>query len=163
MPDNRTYPQEKLDPKVKAVWRIDSALLITFIFAFFIIPLAIISTDVDEVQIFFVLSVIAYIIFMVIFVIVWPTIRYANWRYQLTEDFLELAYGVIWKKRILVPFIRVQNTDTVQGPVLRAFKLSSVTVSTAGGSHQIPGIDRTQADILRDRAAELARLAREDV
>lgn len=62
-----------------------------------------------------------------------------------------------------MPFIRVQNTDTRQGPILRAFGLASVTVSTAANNHVIVGLDVQVADQLRDRAAELARLAREDV
>ena len=48
-------------------------------------------------------------------------------------------------------------------PILRAFGLSSVTVATAAGEHEIPGLGIEEADVLRDRAAELARLAREDV
>jgi membrane protein YdbS with pleckstrin-like domain len=39
----------------------------------------------------------------------------------------------------------------------------SVTVSTAAGRHEIPGLDIATAEALRDKAAELARLAREDV
>ena len=56
-----------------------------------------------------------------------------------------------------------QNTDTRQGPILRAFGLSSVTVATAAGEHEIPGLALDVAEQLRDRAAELARLAQEDV
>ena len=41
--------------------------------------------------------------------------------------------------------------------------LSSVTVATAAGEHEIPGLGADVAEQLRDRAAELARLAQEDV
>ena len=95
--------------------------------------------------------------------VVLPPIRYQRWRYQLTEDYLEIALGIVWRKRFIIPFIRVQNTDTRQGPIMRAFGLSSVTVATAAGNHEIPGLDVEQAEQVRDRAAELARLAREDV
>ena len=63
----------------------------------------------------------------------------------------------------IFPFIRVQNTDTRQGPILRMFHLSDVTIATAATEHVIPGLDAQTADELRDRAAEFARLAREDV
>ena len=43
------------------------------------------------------------------------------------------------------------------------FGLASVTVATAAGEHEIPGLAFDVAEQLRDRAAELARLAREDV
>lgn len=46
---------------------------------------------------------------------------------------------------------------------MRAFGLSSVTVSTAAGSHVIPGLITAEANDVRDRAAEFARLAKEDV
>ena len=100
---------------------------------------------------------------LVIFLVILPPIRYVRWRYELSDEYLDIAKGIIWRKRYIIPFIRVQNTDTRQGPILRAFKLASVTVSTAAGSHEIPGLDTQSAEELRDRAAELARLAREDV
>lgn len=111
-------------------------------------------------------ALIVAVVFAVLFivcVIVLPPIRYARWRYELTPDYLDIARGIFWRKRFIIPFIRVQNTDTRQGPVLRAFGLSSVTVATAAGEHEIPGLANEEADVLRDRAAELARLAREDV
>ena len=36
-------------------------------------------------------------------------------------------------------------------------------VATAAGEHEIPGLGADVAEQLRDRAAELARLAQEDV
>ena len=102
-------------------------------------------------------------VLLVVFVVVLPPIRHMRWRYELTPEYLDIARGIVWRKRFIIPFIRVQNTDTKQGPIMRAFGLSSVTVSTAAGAHEIPGLDAAAADALRDRAAELARLAREDV
>jgi membrane protein YdbS with pleckstrin-like domain len=100
---------------------------------------------------------------LVLWLVVLPPIRYARWRYELSHDFLDIAKGIVWRKRYIIPFIRVQNTDTRQGPILRAFGLSSVTVSTAAGEHEIPGLDNEVAGQLRDKAAELARIAQEDV
>ena len=104
-----------------------------------------------------------YAVLLVVFLFAVTPLRYIRWHYELRPDFLELKYGIIWRKHIVVPFIRVQNTDTKQGPILRAFGLASVTVSTAAGSMEIPGLLTEEADSVRDRAAEFARLAREDV
>ena len=114
---------------------------------------------------FVVLAAVAalYVAGMVVWLVVLPPIRFMRWRYELSDDYLDIARGIIWRKRFVIPFIRVQNTDTRQGPILRAFGLSSVTVATAAGEHEIPGLGIEEADVLRDRAAELARLAREDV
>lgn len=95
--------------------------------------------------------------------VVLPPIRFVRWRYELSSDYLDIARGIVWRKRFIIPFIRVQNTDTRQGPILRAFGLASVTVATAAGEHEIPGLGSDVAEQLRDRAAELARLAQEDV
>lgn len=104
-----------------------------------------------------------YAVLLIVFLFAVTPLRYIRWHYELRPDFLELKYGIIWRKHIVVPFIRVQNTDTKQGPILRAFGLANVTVSTAAGSMEIPGLLTEEADSVRDRAAEFARLAREDV
>ena len=70
--------------------------------------------------------------------------------------------GFFKKRRYLVPFIRVQDTDTRQGVLLNAFKLADVTVSTAANEHVIPGLAVETAEKLRNRVAELAASARED-
>ena len=67
------------------------------------------------------------------------------------------------KKRVIVPLVRVQHVQTKQGPILRANGLATVTISTAGESFEIPGLAEADAAALRDRVAELARLAKEDV
>ncbi|MCL2889196.1 MAG: PH domain-containing protein, partial [Eggerthellaceae bacterium] len=104
-----------------------------------------------------------YVASLVLWLVILPPIRFIRWRYELSHDFLDIAKGIIWRKRFIIPFIRVQNTDTRQGPILRAFGLASVTVSTAAGAHEIPGLDNELAEALRDKAAELARIAQEDV
>ncbi len=161
----RELPENQLNPKIKNVWRISDAIWITLAFLCCAAPFAI-GVAIDPVSwAFVVLAVFAalYAAALVLWLAVLPPIRYVRWRYELTEDYLDIARGIIWRKRFIVPFIRVQNTDTRQGPILRAFGLSSVTVATAAGEHVIPGLAQEEADKLRDRAAELARLAREDV
>ena len=76
---------------------------------------------------------------------------------------LDIMRGIFWRKRFVIPFIRVQNTDTKQGPIMRSFGLAQVTVSTAAGEHEIPGLEVEEADALRDVIATQARLAQEDL
>lgn len=162
----RALPEQKLDPRIKNVWRINDAIWIVLAFVCCFVPFAIIAVvDSSEgwVATVCIALVAALVVMLVIFLVILPPIRYVRWRYELSDEYLDIAKGIIWRKRYIIPFIRVQNTDTRQGPILRAFKLASVTVSTAAGSHEIPGLDIQSAEALRDRAAELARLAREDV
>lgn len=161
----RELPTEKLDPRIKNVWRINDAIWIIISFLCCFVPFAIALQFEPEPWINIMLAIIAIVFaaLFVLFIVVLPPIRYVRWRYQLSDGFLDIAKGIIWRKRYVIPFIRVQNTDTRQGPIMRAFGLSSVTVATAAGEHEIPGIRTDAADQLRDRAAELARIAREDV
>ena len=159
----KEMPANQLDPRVKSVWRINDAIWITVIglcVGLCVSPLMLIlGLGVWPLIVFGICWVVVYVVWLVVL----PPIRYVRWRYEVTPDYLDIAKGIVWRKRYTIPFIRVQNTDTRQGPILRAFGLASVTVATAAKEHEIPGLDYEIAERLRDRAAELARIAREDV
>mgnify|MGYP002566641609 CR=1 FL=1 len=185
----RGRPEFKLDPRIKTVWRISDVIVITIIFVC-VALVGVIAWLADETTHFWsgpycLICVLLYVVCLLLDLFAITPFRYSRWRYQLFPDFLEIEKlstqrkqledeleakmeqwienGIIWRKHVVVPFIRVQNTDTRQGPILRAFGLASVMVSTAGASFEIPGLNADEADQVRDRAAELARIAREDV
>ena len=161
----RDLPANQLNPKIKAVWRINDAVWITVVFLCCFVPFAIAAAvePAGWLAVVLVAIAVAYVAALVLWLAVLPPIRFMRWRYELSDDYLDIAKGIVWRKRYIIPFIRVQNTDTRQGPILRAFGLASVTVETAAGAHEIPGLDSETAEQLRDKAAELARLAQEDV
>lgn len=163
----KELPACKLDPRIKSVWRLSDAILWTIVFICFLgvggFIFLISDGEAEWFGSYALICFIIYCIVVVLFVAVVTPVRYTRWRYQLSPEFLDIAHGIIWRRRMVVPFIRVQNTDTQQGPILRAFGLASVTVSTAAGSIAIPGLRADEAEEVRDRAAELARIAREDV
>ncbi len=161
----KELPKYQLSPKIKSVWRLSDAIWLTLTFFCLAIPFALVYLVTQEVWslIVLLLVVILFAAGYLFWLVILPPIRFIRWRYELSDDFLDIAKGIIWRKRYIIPFIRVQNTDTQQGPILRAFKLASVTISTAAGNHTIPGLDNETAEQLRDRAAELARIAQEDV
>lgn len=161
----KELPANHLDPKIKNVWRINDALWLTLVFLFCFVPFVIVAAVEPQgwVRVTLVVILALYVVAMIVWLIILPPIRYMRWRYELSRDYLDIARGIIWRKRFIIPFIRVQNTDTRQGPILRAFGLASVTVATAAGEHEIPGLVSNVAEQLRDRAAELARIAQEDV
>jgi membrane protein YdbS with pleckstrin-like domain len=96
--------------------------------------------------------------FRVLFV---PALRIKWFRYELTEHELYLQHGVFTRHREVVPYTRIQNVDTVQGPLDRYFKLSGVTVSTAGGSTTIPWLDEEVATQLRQHLGARAASVRQ--
>lgn len=154
----------KLDPRIKAVWRISDALWVSIVFAIAIAPgLIALSSGFDGAALYCGVVAAVYAVLLLLFLVVITPLRYLRWRYHLEPGFLRIVRGIFWRTTTVVPFIRVQNTDTKQGPILRAFGLASVTVSTAAGAVEIPGLASDEADAVRDRAAEFARIAREDV
>jgi membrane protein YdbS with pleckstrin-like domain len=172
----REVPTGRLNKRVKAVWRL-SGLIKTVIWgivcfgAAFGLKFIVWNISVDELGKLFtgVVHVPLYVataitvILFIIYVIIAPTIRYARFRYAVLEDEIDIYRGIIVRKRIIVPLIRVQYTDTTQGPLLRAFKLAAVKVYTAAGNQDIEGLATADAEELRDKVAVLAKQVQEDV
>ncbi|GAE29081.1 PH domain-containing protein [Alkalihalobacillus hemicellulosilyticus] len=103
-----------------------------------------------------------WMIHMIFTVIVFPPIKWKRWSYEVLGEEIDLQYGVIIMKRTLVPMARVQHVDTVQGPLLKKYQLSAVTISTAATVHTIPALSQEVADHLRDQIAALAAVAKDD-
>lgn len=155
-------PSHRLDPRMLRVWYISSLVGIVAVAALAVVAWLIVRhLGGDVFWVYLVAGVIEAI--CVGDMLVSPRVEYATWRYDVTPTDVDLYSGVFTKKRVLVPLVRVQHVQTKQGPILRAHGLASVTVSTAGESFEIPGLAEDDANGLRDRVAELARLAKEDV
>lgn len=103
------------------------------------------------------------ILWTIFYVVLIPPVRWNTWRYDVSEQEIDLYFGVFVKHRTLIPMVRVQHVDTEQGPLLRYFELSTVTISTAAGKHQIPALADSVAAELRTRISVLARVVDEDV
>lgn len=159
----REIPTNKLNKKVVSVWRIGgiiTTLTIAVLIAACIVPLGLFMESWSP---WWIIGVIVLALYFIIDVIVIPAVRYNRWRFDVTESEIDIYYGIIVRKRIIIPLVRVQFTDTKQGPIKKAFGLAEVTINTAGGEKTIPGLLDEDADALRDKVARLASLAREEV
>ncbi len=94
---------------------------------------------------------------------IFPKIRWKRWRYEVTEKGVDLQRGIIITKRTIIPINRVQHVDTKQGPIYRKYGLSSISLSTAATTHEIPALDDETANSLRTMISELVRKVKEDV
>ena len=66
-----------------------------------------------------------YAVLLIVFLFAVTPLRYIRWRYELRPDFLELKYGIIWRKHIVVPFHPcAEYRHEAKGPILRAFGLA---------------------------------------
>ena len=155
-------PAHRLDPRMLRVWYGSYAIGIAVVALLAVAAWAIVRhLGGDVFWVYLVAGVVELV--CVGDLLVSPRVEMATWRHDVTPTDVDLYHSVFVKKRVLVPLVRVQHVQTKQGPILRAHGLASVTVSTAGESFEIPGLAEDEAAALRDRVAELARLAKEDV
>jgi membrane protein YdbS with pleckstrin-like domain len=110
-----------------------------------------------------ILALIAVLILFTLYIVYVPVVRHRHWRYEVKEKQIELKYGILIIKRILIPINRVQHVDTRQGPIYRWFDLASVTISSAATTHEIPALAEDTAQTLRDQIAQAVQKSKDDV
>lgn len=161
LPRPRPEPSEMLDPRALTVWRIGNAFGTLFIWIPALVVVAV-TYFADFVWPWAALILIIPLLITILQVFILPPIEWRRWRYEVTEQEIDMKRGVFIVTRTLVPMSRVQHVDTRQGPLLRYYGLSAVTITTAGGGHEIPGLAVDVAGEVRDRIAAIAGVA-EDV
>ncbi len=155
-------PQKRIAEKALTVWRISALIKVA---ASWIIAAAVIFfLHRFDVRLWvIVLLIMIELIYTYFSVILFPSLKWQRWRYDVREEEIELQEGIFIVKRTLIPMIRVQHVDTVQGPILRQYHLASVIVNTAATSHEIPALEEEEAEELRRFISNLAKVADEDV
>ena len=86
-------------------------------------------------------------------IVVLPARRYRGWGYADEEDELHIAHGLLVRTRTVVPHGRVTHIDVAKGPIERRYGLATLilhTAGTRGATVSLPGLDRAEADRLRD-------------
>lgn len=155
-------PQTRINENAIKAWRISNTLIGLLIY---VIPgLLYIPAMYGDISVIvpIVVGPSAFILHLLL-IFVFPKIRWNRWRYDVNEKGVDLYRGIIILKRTIVPVNRIQHVDTKQGPVYRKFGLSSISISTAATTHEIPALDDETAAQLRSMISELVRKAREDV
>jgi len=75
------------------------------------------------------------VVYMFLFVpvVLSSVLRYITFRYSLAGDHFVIREGLIFRKTRHVPFARIQNIDTVQGPLHRVLGVVEARLETAAG------------------------------
>ncbi|MEZ5694523.1 MAG: PH domain-containing protein [Altererythrobacter sp.] len=135
-----------LDPRYVTVVRIRTALAT--------LPILIAAFALEGADILPFGVVIAPVILLAAFIIFRiPLRRYSARGYSMGEDRLRVVRGLLFRSDTVVPFGRVQHIDVHQGPLERAFGLSTLTVHTAGthnASVHLPGLASDGAVAMRE-------------
>ncbi|WP_103664625.1 PH domain-containing protein [Gracilimonas amylolytica] len=168
----QTEPSQRIHKNATKAWTVNALIvgLVWFIPLVFFVVLSIGGTVNTEVKWYqgidwfvFSLLLIGGLFMYLLIGLIYPKLRWQRWKYDVSEKEIDLLRGIIIKKRTLVPINRVQHVDTRQGPVYRKFGLSSVTISTAATTHEIPALDDETANELRNTISTLVRKVKGDV
>lgn len=143
-------------------WRITAAIYMIILWLF-IIALGVITYIFEFLYLYVGISAVIGILLTILFVYVIPSLRYRRWRYEIFDQEIYIQHGIMIRTRTIIPMIRVQHVDTEQGPILKRYKLATVSISTAATTHQIPALIDEDASDLRDRISTLARVDEDDV
>jgi uncharacterized protein len=152
-------PANALDPRVRAVWTGEGVLAAVVLALLVAMATAITAAAGSSTAAWVVGGVGAVLtILAAVGAIVRPRVDYRRYRYEVTELGLYVAHGWLWRRWQVIPHARVQTVDTKAGPLLRAFGLVSVEVTTASaaGGTSIPGLRPPAADELVEELAHRA-------
>lgn len=98
---------------------------------------------------------IAVLAIALLYMVIAPPIYYARYRYQITEDKVDVRYGVLVIRHILVPIERVHQVEVSRGPINSMLGLGDVTITTAGGDATIEYLEIEEAEKVADRLNNL--------
>lgn len=156
-------PETRIDKKAIRAWEISG---LVFGLTWLAVPAAVYyySYKVEPIPQYTLWSLLAtMLVVYLVNALVVPKIRWQRWRYDITENEIDLQRGFFIRKRTVIPINRIQHVDTSQGPIYRKLGLSSVKVSTAATTHEIPALDDETAADVRNKISLLVRKAKEDV
>lgn len=69
---------------------------------------------------------------IVVLAYAWASLFRRYYRWELRDEEVRIWRGILFRKRITIPYIRIQNVNVVRGPLLLLLGLSGVEVETAG-------------------------------
>lgn len=90
-----------------------------------------------------------------IYIVAAPPVYYARYRYQITEDKVDVRYGILVIRHILVPIERVHQVEVSRGPIDTMLGLGDVTITTAGGDATINYLEIEEAEKVADLLNDL--------
>ena len=124
-----------------------SIILVTAFFVFYF-------TNKDKVipSYVFVISIIALLLFIVTYISL-TRIVFIRKKYLLNDTYLSYKKGLLIRQMIVVPFSRIQHIEIEEGPFERFFKLSTLSIYTAGDSVKdlkISGLKKEKAQEIKE-------------
>jgi uncharacterized protein len=150
-----------LDPRVITLWRLQRIVRTATVGVAVAVGLGFAARSAGGAELGVAVGI-GWVLFQLLMAAVWPALEFRNFRFAVREHDLLVQSGVLFRRWSVIPLGRIQHLDTRQGLLERALGLVRLHVYTAAGMSadgSIPGLDRQEAEALRD---ELARRGGDD-
>lgn len=92
---------------------------------------------------------------ILIYVVIAPRVYYSRYRYMITDDKVDVRYGIVILRHIMVPIERVHQVEVSRGPINNMLGLGRVNITTAGGVATISYLEIDEAEKVADRLNRL--------
>jgi membrane protein YdbS with pleckstrin-like domain len=153
-------PRNRVDPRAVRYWMAGEAIsnaVIAFV-------LGLLAFLIEPARQWLLLALGICLLIGIPYMIIMPIWRYRVHRWEVTDDAVYTLSGWLWQEWRIAPMSRIQTVDTARGPLEQAFRLSSVTVTTASaaGPLKIKGLDHELAAQLVERLTEVTQAHRGD-
>lgn len=139
--------KKHLDKKMRTVWLIRTTIVCLIFLFFYLLTFFIPSKH----WLYTVLPIGIVLLLTIILTYVLVILYYKYYFYYLDDGVIYIEKGIIFKHRIIIPCKKMQDVHLTSGPIMRAFKLKSVEISTAGSNFVVAGLnDKDSASFIMD-------------
>ena len=141
---------KKLNTRVLKMWYFIPAVISVLIVASFVLAAVILNLEnaSDSVRLAVLLSLGIVESLIVALILIYPYFRYKMYSWGYDDKTIEVREGVIFRHRVLIPVCQIQDLHRFEGPIKMLFKVSGVTISTAGSNFDISTLTTSEADAL---------------
>ncbi len=159
-------PTQKLPKDIIKVWVIralvSNVIFLAMLFGLFYAQKYILDFKFLEAETWLkpllIILLILLILNMLYSIIIKPIILQKTWRYDISANYIQLKYGLLIKHLDVIPMSRVEYVNTDQGPILRLFSLSEISIGSISYTHRIPAVSYEDAKRIRELIIHLAKL-----
>ena len=85
-------------------------------------------------------------VIFIISVLICPIIKYFTWSYFIFSDFIEIRYGLLFKRYICIKRENIKYINVCENPIDMILRIKSINIYTAGGKVSIPAINKEQVE-----------------
>lgn len=139
---------KRLNPKSKTAMYYKNLIWLAVVAAIAALFLWIAVVNEYHISVIIIACVIAAI--CAVYLLVGPLVFYAFYRYQVNSEKVDVRYGIIFKKRIVVPIERIHQVEIRVGPINNMLGLANVVIMTAGGVAVIQFLEREEANAITE-------------